>query len=100
MKRTEGMIRGACLVEKVHGRAQPRKPAAHHGNSPVRFLYEDENGKRVGMRAGPAWRVKLTADLFDELNQLLAPGGRAIAVGEQKQIERDEGPHWKRRHDA
>ena len=70
---------------------------AHHGNSPVRFLYEDENGKRVGMRAGPAWRVKLSANLFDELNRLLAPEGRAIAVGEQKQVERDEGPHWKRR---
>ncbi|MCH2100710.1 MAG: DNA polymerase III subunit alpha [Planctomycetes bacterium] len=70
---------------------------AHHGNSPVRFLYADENGKRVGMRAGPAWRVNLSANLFDELNRLLAPEGRAIAVGEKKQIEREEEPHWKRR---
>ena len=72
---------------------------AHHGNAPVRFLYHDQDGKRVGMRAGPAWRVRLSASLFDELNQLLGPDGRAIAVGEQKQIEREEGPHWKRRAD-
>lgn len=70
---------------------------AHHGNSPVRFLYQGKNGQHIGMRAGPAWRVKLTAGLFDELNRLLAPEGRAIAVGEQKQIEREETPRWKRK---
>lgn len=70
---------------------------AHEGNASVRFLYDRPDGTRVGMRAGTSWKVKLSAQLFDELNQLLGPAGRAIAVADQKPIDRDEGPSWKKR---
>lgn len=70
---------------------------AHSGNAPVRFLYTAEDGRQIGMRAGPGWRVKLTSDLFDELNRLLGPDGRAIAAAAERQVERAEAPAWKRK---
>lgn len=100
-ERDEVRLRGSLDILLPPGEPQIERLRSilteHRGDAQVRFLYHNEEGKRVGMRAGPAWRVRLSAALFDDLNALLGPEGKAIAAAEQRAVEREQAPRWKQR---
>jgi DNA polymerase III subunit alpha len=66
----------------------------HQGNSAIRFLYQGPEGKMVAMRAGTGWKVQLSSELFDELNAVLGPDGRAIVAGVHKTAPKAAAPRW------
>jgi DNA polymerase-3 subunit alpha len=66
----------------------------HPGNSAIRFIFVDPNNKRKAMRAGPGWRVGLSSELFDKLNKLLGPEGRAVAAADSKPAPKATSPKW------
>jgi DNA polymerase III subunit alpha len=66
----------------------------HEGNAAIRFLYQSPDGKRVAMRAGSGWKVQLSSELFDELNAVLGPDGRAVVAGEHKTAPKAAAPRW------
>lgn len=66
----------------------------HPGESVIRFVYQDGEGKSRMLRAGPGWRVGLNATLFDQLNKLLGPTGHARADADSKPAPKAEKPRW------
>ena len=66
----------------------------HPGGSLIRFLYDGPDGKRHMLRAGPGWRVGLSSELIDQLNQLLAPSGNARAEADGKPAPKAAAPKW------
>ncbi len=68
----------------------------HPGDSRVRFMLQDGQGKTRIIRAGKEWSVSLNSQLIDELNQLLGPNS-VRAIMDRGAIDRHRHPAWSRK---